>query len=113
MAEKEYIEREKILQHLSDQIEAFGNLNEDDFPVSYGGLLSMKYAHSVVITAPKADVVEVVHGEWFLLDECSNEGVYCSVCTKKVYRTEYANQKLKSNYCPNCGAKMNGERKEK
>lgn len=55
-----------------------------------------------------ADVAEVRHGEWFLLDECSNEGVYCSVCTKKVYRTEYANQKLKSNYCPNCGAKMNG-----
>ena len=55
-----------------------------------------------------ADVVEVVHGEWFLLDECSNEGVYCSVCTKKVYRTEYANQKLKSNYCPNCGADMRG-----
>jgi len=45
-------------------------------------------------------------GHWFLLDECSNEGVYCSNCRKKVYRVEYANQKVKSNYCPNCGAKM-------
>ena len=46
------------------------------------------------------------HGNWFLLDECSNAGVYCSVCNKKVYKTDYANQKVKSKYCPNCGAIM-------
>lgn len=46
------------------------------------------------------------HGYWFALDECSNEGVYCSVCNKKVYKLNYANQKLKSKYCPNCGAIM-------
>ncbi len=52
------------------------------------------------------------HGCWMLLDECANEGVYCSVCTKKVYKTHYANQKLKSKYCPNCGAIMDmNERK--
>lgn len=54
----------------------------------------------------ESSVDEVKHGKWFLLDECSNEGVYCSVCSKKVYKKDYANQKLKSNYCPNCGAKM-------
>ena len=48
-------------------------------------------------------------GHWFLLDECSNEGVYCSNCRKKVYRVEYANQKMKSNFCPNCGADMREE----
>ena len=33
------------------------------------------------------------------------------VCHKKVYKTDYANQKIKSKYCPNCGAIMdlNGE----
>lgn len=51
------------------------------------------------------------HGKWELLDECSNVGVYCSVCGKKVYKTDYANQKVKSKYCPNCGTIMdlNGE----
>ena len=58
---------------------------------------------------PTADVVEVKHGEWYLLDECANEGVYCSVCHKKVYKTDYANQKLKSKFCPNCGARMEVE----
>lgn len=45
-------------------------------------------------------------GHWNLLDECSNEGVYCSVCNKKVYKKYYANQKVKSRFCPNCGAMM-------
>lgn len=53
-----------------------------------------------------ADVVEVKHGEWFVLDECANEGVYCSMCHKKVYKLHYANQALKSKFCPNCGARM-------
>lgn len=53
---------------------------------------------------------EVKYGEWHLLDDCANEGVYCSVCHKKVYRTDYANQKLKSKFCPNCGADMRGEK---
>ena len=46
------------------------------------------------------------HGSWILLDECANAGVYCSVCHKKVYKTDYANQRIKSKYCPNCGARM-------
>ena len=49
------------------------------------------------------------HGKWFLLDECANAGVYCSLCRKKVYKTDYANQKIKSPYCPNCGATMDLE----
>lgn len=48
-------------------------------------------------------------GYWFLLDDCANEGVYCSKCRKKVYKKDYANQKLKSKFCPNCGKKMSGE----
>lgn len=58
---------------------------------------------------PTADVAPVRHGQWFLLDDCANEGVYCSECYKKVYRKEYANQKVKSKFCPNCGAEMNLE----
>ena len=49
-------------------------------------------------------------GHWVTLTDCSNEGVYCSVCHKKVYMNDYAlcnrKNKLRSNYCPHCGAKM-------
>ena len=58
---------------------------------------------------PTLEQNEVKHGHWTLLDKCSNAGVYCSVCHKKVYRTDYANQKIKSKYCPNCGSIMDEE----
>ena len=49
-------------------------------------------------------------GHWVSLTDCANSGVYCSVCHKKVYKEDYAwcnkKNKLRSNYCPHCGAKM-------
>ena len=49
-------------------------------------------------------------GEWVSLTDCANAGVYCSVCNKKVYKEDYAwcnrKNKLRSDYCPHCGAKM-------
>lgn len=48
-------------------------------------------------------------GEWMALDECSNEGVYCKRCKKKVYRIEYANEKMRSPFCPACGAAQTDE----
>ena len=58
---------------------------------------------------PTLEQNERKHGHWMLLDECSNAGVYCSNCHKKVYKTDYANQKIKSKYCPNCGSIMDEE----
>ena len=50
------------------------------------------------------------HGYWVSLTDCANAGVYCSVCHKKVYKEDYAwcnrKNKLRSDYCPHCGAKM-------
>lgn len=61
--------------------------------------------NDLIITEDKS----TKHGHWTLLDECSNAGVYCSICHKKVYKTDYANQKIKSKYCPNCGSIMDEE----
>ena len=63
-----------------------------------------------IIEDSEISVEYVRHAKWVLIDECVNEGVYCSNCHKKIYRAEYANQKVKSNYCPNCGAKMDGDK---
>ena len=62
--------------------------------------------------APIIEAKPVVHGRWIPLTECANEGVYCSICKKKVWKSDYAQcskksrNKLESNYCPNCGAQM-------
>ena len=52
---------------------------------------------------PTADVVEVRHGEWKPLMTICNRGE-CSEC--------YEIGAVRWKYCPNCGAKMYGERKE-
>lgn len=44
--------------------------------------------------APTIDAVHVVHGQW--------NGYVCSVCGVS---SEYGSE----NYCPNCGARMDGE----
>ena len=50
------------------------------------------------------------HGYWASLTDCANAGVYCSICNKKIYKEDYARcnrkNKLRSAYCPNCGARM-------
>lgn len=44
---------------------------------------------------------------WITLDECANEGVYCSECHKKVFKLDYSNtMKIRSKFCPNCGRRM-------
>ena len=56
---------------------------------------------------PTADVVEVVHARWI---EESSLYVHCSICKTREYPREH---NFKSKICPNCGAKMDGERSEK
>ena len=62
-----------------------------------------------------AEGAPVRPGRWISLTECANEGVYCSICKKKVWKSDYAwcskrsRNKLRSNYCPNCGAAMDLE----
>ena len=53
--------------------------------------------------APTVDAVEVVHGRWYEEDgETEWECHYrCSECFTRSYEL--------TNYCPNCGAKMDGD----
>ena len=66
--------------------------------------------------APTVDAVEVVHGKWERTQFVGKSGFYnlrdviCSEC-KTVCSFLY-DKNTPMNYCPNCGAKMDGERKE-
>lgn len=91
-----------IIQNEDGYMIAYGEFDNDERPVSIPELKNQK------ILFPGINEIRK-HGNWFLLDECSNTGVYCSVCHKKVYKSDYANQKIKSKFCPNCGAIMDGE----
>lgn len=68
----------------------------------YGVESVLEYAEYL----PIVDAVEVVHGEW------EEDGLYynCSRCSCSAVFTTYAN--LVFNYCPYCGATMDGGKKE-
>ena len=88
----EYIEREALLKHAI----ALNNpheLGENIVPVSD------------IEAAPAADGAEVVHGEWAF----TNAGWKCSLCGHSMPYWPMASTQEKTNYCPNCGAKMDKE----
>lgn len=70
----------------------------DDIPpyIGLAGSLVQQY----IDKAPTVDAVEAAHGRW---EPCGNCGYRCSKCDFWV-----AFRSL-NNYCPNCGAKMDGD----
>ena len=59
----------------------------------------------IIHDAPTVDAVEVVHGEWVVCGDGEYVPFICSACGKTTswYHAQTAN------YCPNCGAKMDGD----
>lgn len=93
----EFIEREATLKKIDTAIGEYAQHGEI---VRFIG-----DCRASVIYAPAADVVEVVHGEWVkdtTFDLCGIDYYKCSVCGKE--------QQIEYPYCPNCGAKMDGEK---
>ena len=56
-------------------------------------------AERVIDNAPTADVAPVVHGRWEMFN--GGYGWKCSACENISFNTHC--------YCPNCGARMDGE----
>ena len=93
MAEKEYIEREAIEKAFAKEIHT--NYLDDYAKGFQAALLA-------VMSIPAADVAPVNHGEWK-----NNDGI--AMCSECGYIPPYDNaidDIFYSNYCPNCGAKM-------
>ena len=87
---KEYIEKAVALESLSKS-----------------GVTCNMRAHKIVASIQAADVVEVRHGRWIKPVPGDGEN-YCSVC-KAEQLWFYGYGYLESNYCPNCGARMEKE----
>ena len=93
--------REKLIEILQDENNPIWRWLPDNISIS-----TMQLADHLItngVTVQKC-------GYWISLTDCANAGVYCSICNKKVYKEDYAwcnrKNKLRSDYCPHCGAKM-------
>ena len=62
------------------------------------------YLREIIESVPAADVVPVVHGKWEVIHVKNHwDKARCSACKQVFESYEWG-----SNYCPVCGAKMDG-----
>ena len=101
--EMEYIAREALLE----QLKAMESYNTS--PMYRRGYDDCVEA---ILKASAADVVPVVHGKWIRPHwKNSNYCCDCSECGGEAMHREYQwNKQGIYPICPNCGAKMGGER---
>ena len=88
----EYIEREALMRNLKHFA-----------PEQLTPLIE-----SLIQKQPAEDVVEVRHGTWLLEREPDGKPYcfHCSVCDSDFH---HIGIKTASDFCPNCGAKMDGK----
>lgn len=122
MAEKEYIEREAVIQKLN---EICGCDASDDWEKGWDKAIDM--AVKTVEKLPAADVAPVKHGHWIFkkrtklvstgIAKVAEDGAavimkkhitvkvpYCSICGERG-----DNEGDATPFCPNCGARMDGD----
>lgn len=100
---KEYIERMKAISTIRSY--EFGHCPE--YMQDWATKLKRAILQDIVddvMEIPAADVVEIKHGTWekrqAIIFDSELTGYRCSEC-KTTWDTE-------TNYCPNCGARMDG-----
>jgi DNA-directed RNA polymerase subunit RPC12/RpoP len=93
----EYIDREALKDKLHKRL-----LN--------GNILG--WLCGIINEQPVADVVPVVHGRWECQDGYFSDNWKCSACgIEWFFEYDPTETETKVNYCPNCGARMDGERR--
>ena len=73
--------------------------------INHPELLSKEDAMHCIDNLPAADVAPVRHGRWTYGEDVD---IQCSICGHDAY-TEGDYRQVKTNYCPNCGARMDKE----
>ena len=92
------ISRDAACECIGKMIHEYREKGEDD--LADGMILARRYG---IKRLPAVDAVPVVHGRWEYF-HCVGCGRYrCSECS------HWVDAGLDRNYCPNCGAKMDGD----
>ena len=96
----EYIEREAI----SEEIRKYYYKNPPNFSYGEGFDRGLDRAQRAILDAPSSDVAPVRHGRW------TDGDPYCPICRKNKFVGLDADiwADWQPDYCPNCGAKMDG-----
>lgn len=97
--EKRLIDAEGVLR---DKVWFCGGFVSDDFSMGY--MEALDKVETVIRQAPTVDAVPVVHGRWVWTEAGEEDYEQYWACSKCGEHTYFI-----TNYCPNCGAKMDME----
>ena len=86
-------------------------IDADALPKYTGYALSADEVATAVENAPTIDAEPVRRGRWLITPYTDYDDTYeCSVCGHGWVFVEGTPKENDANYCPNCGAKMRGEK---
>ena len=103
----EYIEREKLYEFLTEQLDKETGMYSKGR--NNGINIARSALHNMEIT-PSADVAPVRHGRWIEKEEPYFDVLFgCSACGEEFCFIEGNPSDNLYKYCPNCGARMDGE----
>lgn len=100
---------EVILVNADKLIRQFETCKANAHPLDYNTKATYAECITMVKAAETIDAEPVRHGRWRINMEFAD--YECSVCKQGDVISPYF-ERLKMNYCPNCGAKMDGGKKE-
>lgn len=108
-----YKNADKIISHLDDEIEAYGNPDIYNEPIVYGTKLGLLSAKAFIETAEIADVQEVKHGKWLPIKAWFDDD-YAIESDNERYQTSWkcslcGRIELIKEPCCHCGARMDLE----
>ena len=96
-------------------LELKAQVDPDLTPKAYAYLRGGEAIIEDLTKFPAADVAPVRHGEWLKAEDdyCGLNIIQCSICHEEwCFEIDDDVIDLNYHYCPNCGAKMDGERKK-
>lgn len=94
-----YINYKQVIRHLDDTL----------WDNPYVSSTALQIVKDELYNFPAADVAPVIHGKWIRKRTVEHEGEwYCSICGKDMLYTWGPGCGL-ADYCPHCGARMDGD----
>lgn len=98
-------ERAKNMENLAFKKVFYTQANSPFYPIYSEQFSEITQFRKLILNAPTVDAVPVVHARWIEKEKYTFGVMYdCSICGNRILDNGHS-----WNYCPNCGAKMDGE----
>ena len=106
----EYKDVEPLKKQIADFKRAVNAVKPMNSDYLTGYISALSVIEGAIAEQPATDVAPVKHGRWRIIETLCGRGK-----ERKYYRCSECNKAnvIRSNYCPNCGLRMDGDKNER